>query len=63
MREDEIGSTDAVGTTSGTGHGWGAKMSTGDGFFPVDLVGKGDEVANVVDSSLIGIKVERSPIW
>ena len=37
-------------------------MSTGEGFLPIDLVGKEDEVANLVDSSLIGKRVERPPV-
>jgi len=37
-------------------------MPTGEGFFPVDLLGEVDKVANPVDSSLIGKRVELPPL-
>ena len=38
------------------------RFPTGEDFLPVDLLGKGDEVANVVDSSLTVKRVERPPL-
>ena len=40
----------------------GKKVPTGEGFLPVDLLEKGDEIANLVDTSLTGKNVERSPL-
>ena len=40
----------------------GNKVSTGEGFRPVDLAGKGHTVAILVDSSQMGKKVERPPL-
>ena len=37
-------------------------MPTEEGFSPVDLSGKGDEVVNLVDSSLTGQRVEWPPL-
>ena len=61
VREDKRGSGDPVDDfKSGTRVG-GNKGSTGEGFRPVDMVGKGGEVA-ILDSSLIGNRVERPPL-
>ena len=40
----------------------GNKVPIGEGFLPVGLLGKGDEVAYFVDSSLPGKRVERPPV-
>ena len=40
----------------------GNKLSTGEGFLPPGLLGKGDEVANLVGSFLTGKRVERPPL-
>ena len=38
----------------------GSKLRpTREGFFPLDLLEKGDEVADVADSSLMGKRIER----
>ena len=37
------------------------KMPSGEGVIPVDLLAKRDEVADLVDSSLTGKRVERPP--
>lgn len=42
--------------------GRGNKGPAGDDFFPVDLLGKVDEVANLVESSLIEKIIERPPL-
>ena len=39
----------------------GTKLSTGGGFLSSDLLGKGDEVTNLVGSSLTVRRVERPP--
>jgi len=62
VREDERGPADPVDVFKNGARVGGNKGSTGEGFRPVDLVGKGDEVANLVDSSLIGKRVERPPL-
>ena len=56
MREDERGPTDPVDDFENGALVAGNKGSTGEGLRPVDVVRKGDEV---VDSSLIGKRVER----
>ena len=40
----------------------GNKLSTEEGFLPVGLLGKGDEVANIVVPSFTGKRVERPPL-
>ena len=40
----------------------GTKLSTGEGFLPAELLGKGGEVANLVGSSSTGKMVERPPL-
>ena len=62
MREDERGPADPVDDFENGAPVGGNEGSTGKGFCPVDLVGKGDEVASFVDSSLIGKRVERPPL-
>ena len=37
----------------------GTTLSTGGGFLPADLLGKGDKVANLVGSSLAGKRVGK----
>ena len=61
LRGDERGPAGPqVGFDNGAPVG-GNKWTTGEGFRPVDLVRKGDEVASLVDSSFIGKRVERPP--
>ena len=64
MREDERGPADPIDDDfkkNGYRVG-GNKVSTGEGFLPVDLAGKGDEVSSLVDLSLTGKIVERPPL-
>ena len=62
VREGEKGPADPVDAfKSGLPVG-GTKLSTGRGFLPAALPGKGDEVANLVGSSLTGKNVERPPL-
>ena len=62
MREDEGGPADLTdGFENGAPVG-GNQGSTGEGLHPVDLVGKGGEVASYVDSSLIRKRVQRPPL-
>ena len=58
---EERGPTDPIDDFRNGARVGGNKVSTGKGFLPVDLVGKGDEVANLAESSLIGKRVERLP--
>ena len=58
MREDKRGPGDPVDDFRNGARVGGNKVPTGEGFPPVDLVGKGDEVANLVDSSFTGKRVE-----
>ena len=62
MREDEIGPADPVDAFKSGPPMVGTKLSTGGGFLPADLLGKGDEASNLVGSSLIGKRVERPPL-
>ena len=62
MREDTRGLAEPVDDLKNGARVGGNKGSTGKGFRPVDLVGKGVEVANLVDSSLTGKRVGRPPI-
>ena len=50
MREDERGPADPVYDFESGAWTRGNKGFTGEGFHPVDLVGKGDKVASLVDS-------------
>ena len=62
MREGERGPADPIDVfTSGVRVG-GNKMATGEGFHPVGLLGKGDEVVDLVDAFLTGKSAERSPL-
>ena len=59
MREDGAGPADPVGVfMSGTRVG-GNISPTREGSFPLGLLEKGDEVASLVDSSLMGKRIER----
>ena len=62
MREGETGPADPVDAFKSGPPVGGAKLSTDGGFLPADLLGKGDEVANFVGSSLTGKRVERAPL-
>ena len=62
MREGERGPADPVDAFKSGARVGGNKMLTGEGFLPVGLLGKGDEVANFVDFSLTGKRVERPPL-
>lgn len=62
MREDERRSVDRIyGFKNGARVDYN-KVPTGEGFLPVDLLGKVDEVANLIDSSMIEKRVERPPL-
>ena len=52
--EEERGPADTVDAFKSGARMDGNKVLTGEGFPPADLLGKGDEVANLVDSSLTG---------
>ena len=56
--EGERGPADPVDAFKSGPPVGGTKLSTGGGFLPADLFGKGDEVANLV-GSLTGKRVER----
>ena len=59
MREDKAGLTDPVGVfMSGTRVGGNIGRTRG-GSFPLALLEKGNEVANLDDSSLMGKRMER----
>ena len=58
MREGEGGPADPVDAFKSGPPVGGTILSTGGGFLPADLFGKGDEVANLV-GSLTGKRVER----
>ena len=61
VREGKRGSADPVDAFESGAPVGGNKFSTaGEGFLPVGLLGKGDEVTNLV-SSLTGNRVERPP--
>ena len=62
VREDERGPADPLDDFKNGVRVGGNKGSPGEGFRPVDLVGNGDEIATLVDSSLIGERVERPPL-
>ena len=59
VREGERGPADPVYSFNSGPPVGGTKLSTGGGFLPEDLLGKGDEVANLVGSSSTGKRVER----
>ena len=52
--ESERGPADLVDAFNSGARVGGNKVPTGEVFLPVGLLGKGDEVANLVDSSLTG---------
>ena len=59
MLEDGAGPADPVGVFM-SGARLGSNLrATLEGFFSLDLLEKGDEVANVVDSSLMGKRIDR----
>ena len=62
VREGERGPADAVDAFKSEPPIVGTKLPTGGGFLPADLLGKGDEVANLVGSSLTRKRVERPPL-
>lgn len=62
MRDDERASEDPADDLKNGARVGGNKVPTGEGFLPVDLLRKGDEVANLVDSSLTGKRVEQPPL-
>ena len=62
VRGGERGPADSVGAFKSGSPVGGTKLSTGESFLPADLLGKGDEVANLVGSSLTGKRVERPPL-
>ena len=57
MRQDETWVVDPVDAFKSKARVGGNKLPTGEGFLPVDLLGKGDDVANLVDSCLTGRRV------
>ena len=58
VREGERGPADPLGAFKSGARAGGDKVPTGEGFLPVGLLGKGDEVANLVESSLTGKRTE-----
>ena len=56
VRESERGPADPADAFKSGARLGGDKVPTGEGFLPVGLLGKGDDVANLVDSSLAGKK-------
>ena len=62
VRGGERGPADPVDAFKSGPPVGGTKLSTGGGFLPADLLGKGDEVANLVGSSSTGKRVERPPL-
>ena len=61
VREGERGPADPVDAFKSGPLVGGTKLFTGGGFLPADMLGKGNEVANLVASSLTGKRVERPP--
>ena len=62
VREGKRGPADPVNAFKSGPPVGGNKLSTGEGFSPASLLGKGDEVANLVGSSSTGKRVERPPL-
>ena len=62
MREDERGPTDPAGDFKHGARVGGNKSPTAEGL-SVDLLGKTDEVDNLVDSPLVQKRVERPPAF
>lgn len=59
MQEDEAGPVDPVDVFRNGARVGGNIVFTREGSFPLALLEKGDEVANLVDSSLMGKRIER----
>ena len=59
MLKDEAGSVDPVGGFWSGARGSGNNVFTREGSFPLCLLEKGDEIANLVDSSLMETRTER----
>ena len=59
MREDKAGLADPVGVFMSGARVGGNVGPTRRGFFPLALLEKGNEVANLDDSSLMGKRKER----
>ena len=59
MRKDEAGSVDPVGVFWSGARAGDKNVFTRGGSFPLCLLEKGDEVANLVDSSLMKKKKEK----
>ena len=62
MRGDKRGPADPVDDAENDASVGGNRGCTGEGGRPLDLVWKGDEVATLVDSSLMGKRVGRPPL-
>ena len=62
MCESERGYADPVDAFESGARVGGNKVPAGEGCLPASLLGKGDEVANLVDSSFTGKRVERPPL-
>ena len=60
--EDEIGPADPVDAFKNGGQVGGIIVPTGEGFLAVELLGKVDDVANLVDPPLTGKRVWRTPL-
>ena len=60
MLKDEAGSVDPVGVFWSGARASGNNVFRGGGSIPLCLLERGDEVANIVDSSLIDKRIERS---
>ena len=59
VREDETGPADRVGVFMSGARVGSNKSPTPEGSCPFGILEKGDEVANLVDSSLMGKRIER----
>ena len=59
MREDGAGPANPVGVFMSGARVGGNISPTREAYFPLALLEKGDEVANLVDSSLMGKRIER----
>ena len=59
VRKHERAAADPLDAFKSGARVGGIIVPIGEGYLPVDLLRKGDEVANLVDSSLTGKRVER----
>ena len=59
VHEDGAGPVDPVGVFMSGARVGGSICPTREGFVPLGLLEKEDEVANLVDSSLMGKKIEH----